>query len=227
MWACRLHLAFHTAENPTVLGLDVSAARLDAIERQDVDLVEGDRRRLAVALGDARFRTTTDQALLRQAAAIIICVPTPVDDYLVPDLTILRQACDLVCDEAVTDQVIILTSTTYAGSSRDLLVTPLTQRGFTVGTDVFVAFSPERIDPGNDRFAHEDVARVLGGATEQCAKRAEAVLRGYARNLYLVQSTQAAEMTKLLENTFRAVDISLANEFALISEIHSAWMSLK
>ncbi|MCL2535696.1 MAG: nucleotide sugar dehydrogenase, partial [Nocardiaceae bacterium] len=101
-------------------------------------------------------------------------------------------------------------------SSRDLLASELNARGLHVGADVFVAFSPERIDPGNDRFAHEEVPRVVGGVTPACTEAASAVLRRYTKNVHGVESTDAAEMTKLVENTFRAVNIALANEFAEI-----------
>jgi nucleotide sugar dehydrogenase len=95
-----------------------------------------------------------------------------------------------------------------------MLVAPLEARGFTVGEDIFVAFSPERIDPGNDNFSHEEVPRVVGGATDACAKVASALLGSYAKNIHPVASLEVAEMSKLLENTFRAVNIALANEFA-------------
>jgi len=108
----------------------------------------------------------------------------------------------------------VLTSTTYTGCTRDFLVEPLAARGLRAGHDIHVAFSPERIDPGNDRFSHEDVPRVLGGATEECRDAAVALLARSARTVHPVSSLEAAEMTKLLENTFRAVNIALANEFA-------------
>jgi UDP-N-acetyl-D-glucosamine dehydrogenase len=110
--------------------------------------------------------------------------------------------------------LIVLTSTTYVGSTYDLLVAPLLERGLIPGTDVFIAFSPERIDPGNDRHAHEDVARVVGGVTPRCSEKAEKALASYARVVHRVSSPEAAEMTKLLENTFRAVNIAMINEFA-------------
>jgi nucleotide sugar dehydrogenase len=115
--------------------------------------------------------------------------------------------------------VLLLTSTTYVGTTRDMLVGPLAARGLIAGSDLYVAFSPERIDPGNDRHAHEDVARVLGGTTKLCAEKAAAVLQSYAKNVHIVPSADAAEMTKLLENTFRAVNIALANEFAEICNV--------
>ena len=151
---------------------------------------------------------------MSDAAAVIICVPTPLDEHLTPDLSILRAACSMVVDAAIGGQLLLLTSTTYAGCTRDLLLRPLQMRGLSVGRDVFVAFSPERIDPGNAGFAHEDVPRVVGGATEACLRLAVALLGRYAHSVHPVGSMEAAEMTKLLENTFRAVNIALANEFA-------------
>lgn len=211
-------LAFHAAGS-RVLGLDISERRLGVIREERADLLPSDRERLGTALVDDGFDMTSDVARLKSAAAVIVCVPTPVDHYLMPDLTILKSACAAVVEAAVAGQTLILTSTTYVGTTRDLLIEPLTARGFSVGSDIFVAFSPERIDPGNDRHAHEDVPRVLGGVTPECSNRAAVVLKSYAKNVHVVPSTDAAEMTKLVENTFRAVNIALANEFAEICQV--------
>ena len=211
-------LAFHAAGR-RVLGVDVSERRLATIAQQRVDMLESDRVRLTLALSDPDFETTTDATQMSRAAAVIICVPTPVDHHLVPDLRILESACASVVAAAAPGQVLLLTSTTYVGTTQEMLVAPLAARGLVAGADVFVAFSPERIDPANDLHAHEDVPRVLGGATPACAQRAAAMLRSYAKNVHIVPSPGAAEMTKLLENTFRAVNITLANEFAEICNV--------
>jgi UDP-N-acetyl-D-glucosamine dehydrogenase len=118
----------------------------------------------------------------------------------------------------VPGQLIMLTSTTYVGCTEDLLAAPLRERGFEIGKDIFVAFSAERIDPGNDAVDQEAIPRVVGGATAECEARADALLRRYANQVHHVGSLAAAEMTKLLENTFRAVNIALANEFADICD---------
>jgi len=206
-------LAMHAA-GARVLGVDVSDRRLDVIRNGEADLLDSDQDRLVTAMAGDDFHITSDTFLLDEAAAVIICVPTPIDQYLTPDLTILTQACAMVVEAAVAGQLIMLTSTTYAGCTRDMIVKPLQQRGLTVGRDIHVSFSPERIDPGNDRFAHEDVPRVVGGASETCQQAGAALLSRYARNVHAVGSLEVAEMTKLLENTFRAVNIALANEFA-------------
>jgi UDP-N-acetyl-D-glucosamine dehydrogenase len=201
-----------------VLGLDVSESRLDVIRSQQADLLDSDRSRLSDALEDPSFMFSTDLSLLARAAAVVVCVPTPVDPYLVPDLGILRGACASVVEFAVAGQLLMLTSTTYVGSTRDLLAGPLVSRGLTLGRDLFVAFSPERINPGVDAFSHRDVPRVVGGVTPACGEAAAALLAASTEQVHLVPSADVAEMTKLVENTFRAVNIALANEFADICQ---------
>ncbi|WP_318552229.1 NAD(P)-binding domain-containing protein [Kitasatospora fiedleri] len=157
-------LALLAAGRP-VIGLDVSSARLEAIRRQDVDLLPSDLARLATSVEDPRFVLTDDPSLLAEAAAVIVCVPTPVDAHLVPDLDALAAACATAVAHAVPGQLLMLTSTTYVGCTRDLVLKPLAARGLTAGEDVHVAFSPERIDPGNAHHAQDTTPRVVGGAT--------------------------------------------------------------
>ena len=206
-------LGYFTAGS-RVLALDISPARRAAIVSGDVDLVPIDAARLPIALASDGFLLSGDPADLARAAAVVVCVPTPVDEHLIPDLSLLSSACATVVANARVDQLLMLTSTTYVGCTADLLVAPLTERGFIVGDDVYVAFSAERIDPGNTAVDHDRVPRVVGGATPRCEDRAERLLRRYADAVHGVHSLAAAEMTKLLENTFRAVNIALANEFA-------------
>ena len=206
-------LAYH-ASHSRVLALDVSARRIDTIRAQGADLLDSDRLRLAEALDRPDFVLTSDPEQLRRAAAVIVCVPTPIDEHLVPDLSILRAACTTILSTVTPGQTLMLTSTTYVGCTDDLLVKPLTEMGLSVGNDVFVAFSAERIDPGNAAFGHDEVPRVVGGATPQCEEEATRLLLRYVTTVHRVRSLAAAEMTKLLENTFRAVNIALANEFA-------------
>jgi nucleotide sugar dehydrogenase len=195
----------------TLIGLEISEGRLDAIRRTEVDLVADDQTRLRVALGSEQFRLTSDPAALADADAVIVCVPTPVDEHQVPDLRALRSACASVVANARAGQVIILTSTSYVGCTRDLVATPLEDRGFTVGSDIHVAFSPERIDPGNVRFPQSVVPRVVGGVSAASTRRAIEVIERVAPT-HAVSSPEAAEFTKILENSFRAVNIAFANE---------------
>lgn len=207
-------LALHSA-GQRVVGLDISAERMAGIRNGTVDLLASDRSRLLEAMeaGDD-FRLTSNTAESATARVVLICVPTPIDHHLAPDLNALRTACQTVVDQVVPGQTLVLTSTTYVGCTRDFLVTPLRERGLHVGTDVFVAFAPERIDPGNERHVQKDVPRVVGGVTPECVRRTSEILEGCASFVHPVSSVEAAEMTKLYENTFRAVNISMANEFA-------------
>ena len=202
------------AAGRSVLGLDVSEERLETIRSQQADLLPSDNARLAEALKCTDFTLSTDNSRLAEAEAVIVCVPTPVDPYLVPDLGMLRSACASVVKHAVPGQLLMLTSTTYVGSTKDLLALPLSAKGMQPGKDIFIAFSPERINPGVDAFSHEDVPRVVGGVTPACGRKGAALLRFSTKRVHRVSSAEVAEMTKLLENTFRAVNISLANEFA-------------
>lgn len=199
-----------------IIGLDSNGGRLAAIRDGRVDVVPSDRERLEQAVGRPGFLLTTDPAALALADAVIVCVPTPIDEHLLPDLTALRSACRTVVSHAVHGQTIILTSTSYVGCTRDLLVEGLEQRGFTIGEDIFVAFSPERIDPGRTSHPQETVPRVVGGVTTACTNRALRVI-GRIAPTHPVSSAEVAELAKLLENTFRAVNIALANEFETIS----------
>jgi UDP-N-acetyl-D-glucosamine dehydrogenase len=202
------------AEGMRVTGVDVSERRLQDIREGSVDLAEGERDRLQSALEFNELTLTSDPGALAAADAVLICVPTPVDDRLQPDLRLLRAACATAVTHARRDQVIVLTSTTYVGSTRELLVQPLLERGLRPGREVFVAFSPERIDPGSGRWAQHEVPRVVGGVTERCARAAAEFVGEVAASVHVVSSCEAAEMTKLYENTFRAVNIAFANEMA-------------
>ncbi len=190
-------LAFNAAGR-SVLGLDVSQERLTAVARGEADLLRSDQDRLTLALEDPSFVLSSGMSLLSHAAAVLICVPTPVDPYLVPNLGTLRRACESVVENAVTGQLLILTSSTYVGSTRDLLAAPLARRGWTAGVDGYLAFSPERITPGVDTVADEDVPRVVGGMTAACGAAAAEMLRLGTRRVRVVPSTDAAEMSKLV-----------------------------
>ncbi len=199
----------------SVLGIDISERRLTEIRARLCDLTAADHERLAEALEDGeRFQITDDCARLAEADAVLVCVPTPIDAHHVPDLRALRGACETVCRHARPGQTIVLTSTSYVGTTRDLLIEPLVERGFDVGRDVCVAFSPERIDPANISFPQESVPRVVGATSPRCAESAREIVAAVAPTVHVVSSPEAAEMTKLHENVFRAVNITLANEMA-------------
>ncbi|MFJ8885450.1 nucleotide sugar dehydrogenase [Streptomyces sp. NPDC102402] len=205
--ALSLHAAGHT-----VIGVDTSESRLGDIRSGRVDLLPSQHSRLTAALPDPAFRLTAEPAAVADADSVIICVPTPVDGMLRPDLRALTAACASVVRHALPGQLLVLTSTSYVGTTRDLLVAPLTARGLRPGEDVFVAFAPERIDPGNPSHSPDRTPRVIGGLTPRSTELAASLLAGTAPSVHRVDSPEAAEMSKLWENTFRAVNIALANE---------------
>jgi UDP-N-acetyl-D-glucosamine dehydrogenase len=198
-----------------VHGIDVSPHRIASIRAREVDLLPADRARLESALAAPEAFTLTDgPESLSAADAVLVCVPTPVDRNRDPDLSALRAACEEVVARARPGQALILTSTSHVGATRELLIEPLAERGLRCGVEVCVAFSPERIDPGNDAHRQEEVPRVLGADSARCLERAAEILAPITPHLHVVSSPESAELTKLHENAFRAVNIAYANEMA-------------
>jgi UDP-N-acetyl-D-glucosamine dehydrogenase len=197
-----------------VVGVDVSERRLADIREGSADLLADDQARLAEVLMSEQLTLSCAADALADADAVLVCVPTPVDEERRPDLRFLASACETVVEQARRDQLIVLTSTSYVGTTRELLAAPLARRGLEPGIDVHVAFSPERIDPGNTAWRQEAVPRVVGGVTPACTHAAGELIEKIATRVHPVSSPEAAEMTKLYENSFRAVNIAFANEVA-------------
>ena len=195
-----------------IIGIDASPRRLQAIRDGEADLLEGEQQALGGHLADEGFVLTDSIDALSAADLVLICVPTPIDDQQRPDPEVLKRACASVVEHACAGQTFVLTSTTFVGTTRELLVEPLAQRGLEAGKDVFVAFAPERIDPGVPDHEQLSTPRVIGAVSETCFRRASELLRHTCRELHRVSSPEAAEMVKLYENTFRAVNIALAFE---------------
>lgn len=197
-----------------VTGIDISKERLAAIRELRVDAASVSSAEIEHALSGKRFGLTDDSGVLSDADVVLIAVPTPIDTSRMPDMRALESACSSYIAAARKGQTVILTSTTYVGCTTALLTDPLRLAGFEIGSDINVAFSPERLNPGAASHSQKDVPRVIGGATEACTLAAASVLRPIASSVHPVSSPEVAEMTKLVENTFRAVNIALANEFA-------------
>lgn len=197
-----------------VLGIEVSAQRLRDIRSGYVDLLPAQQAELAVAGSTEDFLLTDDPDAMSRADAIVICVPTPVTQDHQPDLRSLRRACATVVERAVPGQLLVLTSTSHVGTTRELLLTPLAARGLRAEEDILVAFAPERIDPGNDRHTPENTPRIIGGAGPVSSWAASRLLAPTASQIHEVADPETAEMAKLWENIFRAVNIALANELA-------------
>ncbi len=165
-----------------------------------------------------RFFPTTDYSTLVSADAIIICVPTPLRKTKDPDLSFIISATKEVKKYLQKGQLVILESTTYPGTTDEIVLSELEQEGFKVGIDLYLAFSPERIDPGNREYTLKNTPKIVGGHTEQCGKMSEALYRTICEKVVRVSSTKSAEMVKLLENTFRAINIGMVNEIAIMCE---------
>jgi len=165
-----------------------------------------------------RFTATTNADRLGEADAISICVPTPLSKFKDPDVSFIVAATESVKRSLRRGQAIILESTTYPGTTREILLPALESTGLKVGTDFFLAFSPERVDPGNPHFGTRNTPKVVGGITPDCRRVAVALYQPAIDTLVPVSTTEAAELVKLLENTFRSVNIGLVNEMAIVCD---------
>lgn len=161
-----------------------------------------------------RFEATADATRLGECDALIICVPTPLGKTRDPDVSFVVAATEAVAAALRPGQLIILESTTYPGTTRELMLPVLQAAGLQVGEDFFLCFSPERVDPGNERWVIRNTPKVIGGITPACLQHGMALYRQVMQTVVPVSSTETAELTKLLENTFRAVNIALVNELA-------------
>ena len=200
-----------------VLGIDIDAAKVERLNRGASYIEHIDAACVAAANADG-FEATSDFARAAEADALIICVPTPLNAYREPDLSFVLATADALLPHLRAGQIMSLESTTYPGTTDEELKPRLAARGFTVGEDFFLVFSPEREDPGNAQFATRTIPKVCGGDTPACL---EAGIALYSRAIDVVvpvSSTRAAELTKLLENIHRAVNIGLVNEMKIIAD---------
>jgi UDP-N-acetyl-D-glucosamine dehydrogenase len=173
---------------------------------------------LAPLVKGGKLDASTDPKVLGQADAVIVCVPTPLNKTKDPDISYIVSATQEIAQHQHPGMVIVLESTTYPGTTREVMVPKLTQKGkLELGKDVFICFSPERVDPGNKNYGTRNTPKVIGGSTEACLGIGQALYSKIIDTVVPVSSTDAAEMVKLLENTFRAVNIGLVNEIAQIS----------
>ncbi len=202
----------------SVVGVDVDERKVAAVNggRSYIGDVTDEDLRPHVQAG--RLRATTDYEVLREVDAIFICVPTPYDAQRAPDLSFIRAAAEGIRPRLQPGQLVVLQSTTYPGTTEEIVQPILEQSGLRAGVDFYLAFSPERIDPGNRQWTAHNLPKVVGGITPECTRLAADLLRQMGAPVHVVSSPRAAEMTKLLENTFRAVNIALVNELALLAE---------
>ena len=202
-----------------VVGFDVSAsvvAGVNAGRSHIQDLTDDD---IAELTGAGRLSATTDMRKLSECDAVSICVPTPLSKTRDPDVSYILSATEAVARALRPGQLVVLESTTYPGTTREVVLPALERTGLTVGEDFFLCFSPERVDPGNETWLIRNTPKVIGGITPACGAIGSRFYERFIERMVPVSSTEAAELTKLLENTFRAVNIGLVNETAMIADI--------
>jgi UDP-N-acetyl-D-glucosamine dehydrogenase len=199
-----------------VIGLDRDLDRVGALNQGQSHTPDVASADLAALVREGRYEATADFSMLEQSDVIIICVPTPLRKSKDPDISYVVAAAEDVASRFRPGQLVILESTTYPGTTEELLVPLFEKCGATVGRDVFLAFSPERIDPGNEKYGMKDVPKVVGGVTPACTGLAALVYQQVVTRVLPVSSPKVAELAKLYENVFRNVNIALANEFSLM-----------
>jgi UDP-N-acetyl-D-glucosamine dehydrogenase len=201
-----------------VLGFDILERVVEGLNAGHSHVKDVSDGALREILEAGRFEATTDGHRLREADAISICVPTPLSKFKDPDVSYIVAATETVKQVLRPGQAIILESTTYPGTTREIMLPALASTGLTVGEDFFLAFSPERVDPGNPVWHTRNTPKVVGGITPDCRRVVCALYQPAIETLVPVSTTEAAELVKLLENTFRSVNIGLANEMAIVCD---------
>jgi UDP-N-acetyl-D-glucosamine dehydrogenase len=201
-----------------VTGVDVNPRKMAALNAGESYIPDISSQTLAPLVADGLLRGTTDYGVLRDVDAISICVPTPLGKSKDPDISYIVAATEEIGRYAHPGMLVVLESTTYPGTTEEIILPRMIDNGMKVGTDFFLAFSPERVDPGNTQWVIRNTPKVMGGVTSACLEVALALYRNAVDRLVPVSSTQTAEMVKLLENTFRAVNIALVNEMAIMSD---------
>ena len=199
-----------------VIGIDLSEPKVASLKKGESYILDVKNATLQELLAKGSFTPTTDFSALKKADCISICVPTPLAKTGEPDVSYMISARDYILPHLQKNTLFVLESTTYPGSTRELMIKPLEKAGFKLGEDVFVAFSPERVDPGNPKYNTLNTPKVVGGATPECTELAVSLYSSVIPTIVPVTSCEAAEMAKLLENTFRSINIGLVNEIAIM-----------
>ena len=199
-----------------VIGLDVDAGKIDALKRGEAYISHLPALMFSSAIKDGRFNPTTSFRDLHEADAVLICVPTPLTAHREPDLSFVENTARSILPNLRADQLIVLESTSYPGTTRTVIKPILQQSNLQSGKDFFIAYSPEREDPGNINFSTSEIPKVIGGDGEDALKLADALYSSFVRQTVLVSSPETAEAVKITENVFRSVNIALVNELKVI-----------
>lgn len=205
-------------EGFTIIGIDINPNKSKLINagKSDIDDISDDDLKPLVKAG--KLKVTTDFSVLKEADCVPICVPTPLSKTKDPDVSYILSAVEEVKKYLHPGQLVILESTTYPGTTEELILPMLEETGLKVGKDFFLSFSPERVDPGNPKYGTKNTPRVVGGVTPWCTQITKLFYEQTITKAVAVSSTKSAEMVKLLENTFRSVNIGLVNEVALMCD---------
>jgi len=202
-----------------VIGIDPDRRKVDTVCRGESHIQDVPGEQVARLVSSGKLEATTDFSVLRSADAVSICVPTPLRKTGDPDLSFILSATDELAKYVHTGMVVVLESTTYPGTTREILLPKLAEeKGLSVGDDFFLAFSPERVDPGREDWTTLNTPKVMGGITPACSEVAAAWYAQALQTVVPVSSAEVAEMAKLLENTFRMINIGLVNEMAIMCD---------
>ncbi|NQT46232.1 MAG: nucleotide sugar dehydrogenase [Candidatus Omnitrophica bacterium] len=214
-----LPLAIEFAEAGfTVMGIDIDKRRVNSIRRKETYITDVLAERVANAVDRRRLFATTDYKKIGDVDVIVICVPTPLRKTKEPDISFIIKAVEEIVKYKRRGQLIILESTTYPGTTEEVVLPMLSSKGMSLNKDFLLAFSPERVDPGNKSFKTKDIPKVVGGVSKSSTDVAALLYNQIIRRVMRVSSSRVAELVKLLENTFRSVNIGLVNEFALLCD---------
>ena len=201
-----------------VIGIDVVESKVKQINEGCSYIPDVPSSEVSRHVQSGHFRAVNDFKVLSSLDAIVICVPTPLSKTKDPDLSMVVAAVERIAEHLRPNQLIVLESTTYPGTTEELMLPKFEESGLKVGKDFFLAFSPERVDPGNPVYNTRNTPKVIGGVTSNCLEVASRLYQHFIEKIVPVSSSRAAEMVKLLENTFRSVNIGLVNEVALMCD---------
>jgi UDP-N-acetyl-D-glucosamine dehydrogenase len=202
-----------------VVGIDLDQNKIDKLKEGTSYIRDVSEKTIASALKMGRFIPTSDFSALSEVDTVSICVPTPLSKSRDPDISFILTATEKIRKYLHAEQLIVLESTTYPGTTDELILPELESSGLQIGKDFCLAFSPERIDPGNTAFNTRNTPKIVGGITETCTEIAHIFYSQFIERVIPVSSTKCAEMVKLLENTFRSVNIGMVNELALMCDV--------
>jgi UDP-N-acetyl-D-glucosamine dehydrogenase len=202
----------------SVTGIDISDEKVKRVNAGDSYVGDIPSAALKPLVESGRLRATTDFSAVLELDTINICVPTPLRKTKDPDMSFIVSSCQEIAHHFHAGQLVILESTTYPGTTEEVVLPILSKSGLEVGRDFFLCFSPERVDPGNPKFQTVNIPKVVGGCTPSCTEMGRLLYAQALEQVVPVSSTQVAEMVKLLENTFRMINIGLANEIALMCD---------